>query len=123
MNGELLPRSRVIRVQLEIVLPVAATREQVLEWVKHEFERSGGIGDDNPLHADEPDVIREPILSDTGMHHWVEVRDLQKEGGTSTMKILHRFSEEPADLSATLTVSDAVHQSLTPEPPPPTPSA
>lgn len=64
--SEQLPRGRVIAVEFEVALPVAATREQVLEWLAFELGWLGGMQGDSPLAFRKLDPIGEPVLADTG---------------------------------------------------------
>lgn len=60
-----LPEGRLIKVEFELRLPIAATKEQVAEWVT--FCIGGGsIQGDNPLSDHDLDYwVARPILTDT----------------------------------------------------------
>lgn len=62
-----LPRSRIVRIEIEVAIPEAATREQVEEWVRFETGR-GGCEEANPLLDWDMEAISAPILTDTHMH-------------------------------------------------------
>jgi hypothetical protein len=65
MSGH-LPQGRVIAVQFEVELPVAATREQALEWLAFQLGWLAAMQGDNPLVFREVDALGEPVLHDTG---------------------------------------------------------
>lgn len=64
-DGDLLPRGRIVRIDGEIILPAAATHNQVMEWVKFNMGW-GSIKTSNPLHEYEVELNGEPILRDSG---------------------------------------------------------
>ena len=62
----MLPAGRLIKLECEIVLPAAATREQIEEWVLASFG-VGGVGSGSPLYNDEPELFAGKVdLTDTG---------------------------------------------------------
>lgn len=61
-----LPSGRLVRIEVDVILPAAATRAQVLEWVKFTLGW-GSLANDNPLSEHDIDVDDEPVLSDTGV--------------------------------------------------------
>lgn len=63
---ETLPAGRIVRVEAEVILPVAATREEILEWAAFEMGGWGSLGDENPLSRHSVDLRNEPTLTDTG---------------------------------------------------------
>lgn len=65
---EILPRSRIVRVEFELALPADATKSEILEWVEMEACNSGGINMSNPLATFSIEGISEPTLTDTGLH-------------------------------------------------------
>lgn len=80
----ILPRSRIVRVECEVMVPADATKEEILEWVSFYFGRAGGMEDANPLSRFEPESLREPVLTDTEMHLHEDV--VFEEGGCSTIR-------------------------------------
>lgn len=74
MIPDTLPASRVIKLEVHLVLPVAATRDQVDEWVGYEILQDGSISNDNPLLSCAPQAFGEHLLTDTGKHCHVEVK-------------------------------------------------
>lgn len=73
----LLPKSRIVKVEMMIALPISATKEQIDEWIAMECGHSGSMETDNPLVAYEPEAISAPMLTDTGMHLHSEAIDNQ----------------------------------------------
>lgn len=73
-DNEILPRSRIVRVEFEFALPVDASKADILEWVEMEACQSGGIDMSNPLAKFGIEGISEPTLTDTGLHLHEEAR-------------------------------------------------
>jgi hypothetical protein len=81
-----LPAGRVIKIELLAELPTAATKEQILEWVKFELG-FGTLAYDNPLANHDLTAAREPVLSDTLMRIKEERRQAVN-GGTEIRRWL-----------------------------------
>ena len=64
-NPHLLPRGRIVMVTMEVCLPNAATRQDVLEWLALHMG-CGTMGADNPLGHFEPEAFRGLDVQDTG---------------------------------------------------------
>jgi hypothetical protein len=62
-----LPKSRLVRVEFELALPVAATYDEVEEWVNLAL-CIGGSSTDNPLDPFGVEAASAPVLTDTGFH-------------------------------------------------------
>lgn len=88
----LLPKSRLIKIEMTIALPVSATLDQIDEWVRMECGHYGGIDMDNPLVHHEPEAISAPVLTDTGKHLHSEAIDNQD--GSHTIR--RWVSDQPA---------------------------
>jgi len=62
-----LSKSRIVKVEFELALPISASYEQVDEWVRYETG-GGSISTENPLIDHEIECIRPPTLTDSGFH-------------------------------------------------------
>lgn len=80
----LLPKSRIVKVEMLVALPISATKDQVEEWISLECGHSGGMSGDNPLGNFSPEAISAPVLTDTGKHLHSEAIDNQD--GTYTVR-------------------------------------
>lgn len=91
----LLPAGRLVKVELEICLPVAATKRQVEEWLNLNFG-CGGADCDNPLLSQEPEPFTgRLLLTDLRQNgKRVEFGHRQTENGGTTYKV--RFERSPA---------------------------
>lgn len=90
-----LPAGRLVRVELEICLPVAATPEQVEDWVTCSALHMGGIEMSNPLHHHEVESFNGSVmLTDTGMQGRREEYGHRKEGNSTYYKV--RYIRTPA---------------------------
>src|SRR4051794_6150586 len=65
--SNLLPKSRIVRIEVSISLPISATLDQVEEWAGFELGR-GAMAVDNPLGNYDLEAINDPILTDTQSH-------------------------------------------------------
>lgn len=92
-----LPKSRVIDVYLQVVLPAAATREEIEEWLEAELCSRGGVDAENPLIDEGVEVVGEPTLTDTGLHLHEHVVCTGKEGSYTTFQTTRRLLREPCD--------------------------
>lgn len=63
-----LPKSRIIKVQFEVALPISASRDEIEEWITFECGRCGAMSCANHLSEYAPEAISAPILTDTGQH-------------------------------------------------------
>lgn len=66
MSNPVLPAGSVVRLEVLFALPVAATQEQILEWVTFEVGNHGSLNLKNPLSHHGLEAFSEPILADTG---------------------------------------------------------
>lgn len=75
-GGSLLPRGRIVRVTFDMIVPNAATRDDIEEWVRYETG-GGSISLDNPLsdHNLEPHGF--PVLQDLGVN--TDILDLRDQ--------------------------------------------
>lgn len=64
-QGDLIPEGRILAVACVVVVPTAATHDEVLEWVSHSLGW-GSISTANPLCGHSLDVESEPVLEDSG---------------------------------------------------------
>lgn len=64
-RGEPLPAGRIVLIEAEVILPVDATRAEVLEWIAFELGW-GSLALTNPLSDRDLDLAREPTLTDSG---------------------------------------------------------
>ena len=90
-----MERSRIIKVEFELVLPCDATKEQVLEWVASELHHAGGCSDDNPLLDHDVEALSEPTLSDTMMHLHEHVECAEKVENTTYFRRSRSRRPEP----------------------------
>ncbi|MBX3579954.1 MAG: hypothetical protein KF723_22350 [Rhizobiaceae bacterium] len=89
-----LPRSRIIRVEFEMVLDCDATLDEIEEYVNYEIAQRGGCNVDNPLLSRGVSVPDDPVLTDTGMHLHEEAVDIrQLEDGWGWRRKRRRSSE------------------------------
>lgn len=63
--GEVMPLGRIVRVEFSLILPAAATREEVEEWIEYGLGR-GGVETGNPLLDHDLEAMSAPTLTDTG---------------------------------------------------------
>jgi hypothetical protein len=56
----ILQEGSTIELHGKIVLPVAATQEEVSEWIRYHFGMINGLSGDNPLY-DEDEMLAESI--------------------------------------------------------------
>ena len=63
--SKVIEEGRLIKVEVDIRLPVAATLDDIETWIDYALLQRGGIGPENPLmnHGAEP--FGEPMLTDT----------------------------------------------------------
>jgi hypothetical protein len=62
-----LPAGRVLSGEFKFMLPVAATRRQVVDWIALALAH-GTMSSDNPLGPHGPEALAEPDISDTGAY-------------------------------------------------------
>jgi hypothetical protein len=68
MADEIMKAGRILRVTMEVLLPVDATMAQAQEWLEMEVGQFGSIGRNNPLIDQEPEAWRyDMTVEDTGM--------------------------------------------------------
>lgn len=75
--SNLLPKSRLVKVEMTIALPISATLDQVEEWVNMESGARGSMSGDNPLADFDIEAISPPVLTDTRNHLHSEAIDNQ----------------------------------------------
>jgi hypothetical protein len=93
-----LPAGRLIKVEVEIRLPVAATREQIEDWINLHFG-VGGMDADNPLIDEEPEPFTHEVqLEDTGINGEVEEYDHRRENGKVYFKRRYTRTKATAEL-------------------------
>lgn len=85
----LLPKSRIVKVEMLVALPISATLDQIEEWITFECGKCGGMTLTNPLSEHSVEAINDPILTDTGRHLHSEAIDNQD--GTHSIR---RWTEE-----------------------------
>lgn len=73
----ILLKSRLIKVEMTIALPVDATMDEIEEWIRMECGHSGSISLSNPLIDHAPECTSAPMLTDTQMHRHSEAIDNQ----------------------------------------------
>lgn len=84
MSEVLLPEGAIIKVELEVRLPVAATYSQVDEYLSYEMTQSGGCALDNPLMDSGVDAwtgVELNFTGKTGHREKYDITDLP-DGGT-----------------------------------------
>lgn len=86
--SQLIPKGRVIEVNLKVVVPETVTPEELDDWLKHNLIASGGIHQDNPLYPVEPEG--ELDWEDTGCYRKTEVSGVRFEGDTTYYRIYNR---------------------------------
>jgi len=104
--GNVLPKSRLVKVEMMIALPISATYDQIEDWIAFECGRSGSMDGDNPLINYEPEAILRPVLTDLGRHLHEDVTDNQD--GTHT--IHQRVENHPAWGSRAIDTILAAHK-------------
>lgn len=94
-GSELLPAGRLVRVEVEICLPVAATKRQIEDWMKLHFG-CGGMSRDNPLgHVDPEPFTGQVLLTDMRQSgRRVEFDRRATENGGSVYRV--RYERTPA---------------------------
>lgn len=80
-----LPATRIIRCSFEFVLPVAATREEIDEWVKFNLH-AADLDTMSPLSDFDLDALTPPELTDTGLHYREERTPLPDRPGEPGVK-------------------------------------
>ena len=65
---DLLPRSRLIKIECFIALPCDATRAQIDEWVCFNLGHSGEMDALNPLGEFDLESFNAPVLTDDPPH-------------------------------------------------------
>jgi hypothetical protein len=78
-----LPKGRVLNVSLQVTLPETASTEDVLDWLRMEFENEGGVSAKNPLYAHAPEA-RLAKVRDTGCFMAYGVFDVERRSNGST---------------------------------------
>lgn len=61
MSDDVLPAGRLVKVEVEICLPVAASKSQIEDWLKLHFG-SGGMAGDNPLNEHDPEAFTGQVM-------------------------------------------------------------
>jgi hypothetical protein len=82
--SNLLPKSRLVKINLTVALPISATLEQVDEWVKAECGHRGQVSPENPLLKYGLEAICDPVLTDTRAHLHSEV--IENQDGTYSVR-------------------------------------
>ena len=92
------PEGSLLKVSFELRLPVAATQEQVEEWIQYAVCQTGGCSMDNPLVHHGPNAWGSSFdWEDTGMigtreefNHW------SKPDGSRGCTVRHRRERRAA---------------------------
>lgn len=79
-----LPRSRIIKIEFEIALPMSATHEEIDDWVAYCLG-SGSCGPE--LAGYELDPIAPPVLTDMEVHLDRQVVDMQSAGRSTIYSV------------------------------------
>lgn len=87
IDDDVIPAGRVVELSMAFVLPAAATKADILEWVRFELG-GGGLRLDCPLIHHELEAIREPTLTDTGRRY----RERREDIGSGRQRI-YRWTE------------------------------
>ncbi|MDB5656128.1 MAG: hypothetical protein JWQ94_3741 [Tardiphaga sp.] len=67
MSDELMPAGLLVKVEMTVRIPVAATWEQIEEYVSSEITGGGGVALDNPLLAE-------------GLEEWANTFEIDSDG-------------------------------------------
>lgn len=86
MSDNLLPAGRLVKVEFEVRLPVAATQEQVEDWIGLELG-CRAMSNGNPLAQESVEVYDDLMLTDTRMQGHREEFDHRTEGSTIHYKV------------------------------------
>lgn len=87
----MLEAGRLVKVTMEIRLPVAATEDQVESWLRHELAGLGSCAASNPLLAHDPEVFGDNFSwDDTGIIGHREEFGHVTEGSTTTSQVRYR---------------------------------
>lgn len=65
-GDEILPKGRLVRIDLEIRLPVSASKKDVDDWIALHFG-VGSLRNDSPLSRFQPEPFDRVMLTDTGL--------------------------------------------------------
>lgn len=97
MSAE-IPAGSIIKIELELRLPVAATREQLDQWLPYGLLQAGGCALDNPLLNEEPEEWRNSFeWTDTGYIGTREEFDHKQEAdGSKTYRVRYRTKRRAA---------------------------
>lgn len=76
---EILPKGRIVRMELEILLPADAARSDIERWLHLHFG-SGSLSSDCALANHDPECLGEMSLTDTREQGRIETRDLKRDG-------------------------------------------
>lgn len=92
--SKFLPKGRILRLQMDVVLPETASAEEVQDWVLHEAAGIGGISVDNPLIDREMDILS-PRIEDTGLYAYFRIEGLQgAHGGGARWRMITERRED-----------------------------
>lgn len=102
MADHMVEEGTILRVTMEVRLPVAATADQISEWLKSEVGQFGGVSISNPLRIEGPQAFGYEVnWDDTGMTGREEEYDRVDHGdGRSTYKtrLIRKCKGRPAAL-------------------------
>lgn len=66
--NDIVPKGAYVSIQTDLVLPVAATRVEVDEWMAFELGHSSSMSVDNPLYGYDFEAAGPPMLSGRGLY-------------------------------------------------------
>lgn len=94
----ILPEGTILRIEMELRLPVAATVNEVEEWLRYEMAKSGGCSHANPLLDKEPEEWAHSFeVHETGLVGRVEEFDNAPiEGGGRTYHVRYITEKAPS---------------------------
>lgn len=92
---EKLPAGRLVKVSFEVCLPVAATPDEIEQWVNYSALNTGCMPVTNPLRSHEAESFNGSVmLTDTGMQGERVEYGHRQEGGATYYNV--RYVRTPA---------------------------
>lgn len=121
-GDDMLPKGRLVRVELEILLPVDAPMQDIDNWIGLQFGVAG-LRSGSPLTPHSPEPFGEVMLTDTGQQGARVETNLRRsaDGGIAYSVALRRWAadapREPAGRIAWITPEGAGDASVVDVPP------
>ena len=93
-DDSIIPRGRLVNVSFNFIVPQAASRAEIEEWVQLALG-CGGCGADNPLFNEPLDACNQPVLTDLGL--LTDSLDLHEEALEQSVQRTAQRNSAPPD--------------------------